>query len=262
MNAVAGVFRSYDEARDAYQALRRAGFSPEHLNLLTPGSPEQEIHSVPTSDTEQPGMGKAIGGVVGAALGIAGGFELGAAAAAAMIPGVGPVMAIGLGAAALLGVGGAYGGAAIGSSAEEKSTEGLPTDEIFFYEDALRQGRSVLIVMANGKGEAERARELVAEAHAESLNAARDDWWLGVRDAEEEHYRTLGQNFEQDKDAYRAGFEAALRRDFRGKPWDEALPELKKSYPQLWGTEAFHWGFERGHIYMDSRAAAFTGLPS
>src|SRR5690242_21645429 len=136
MDAVAGVFRTNDDARRGYAELRRAGFSPDDLNLLQPGSPEEQIHSVPVSETEQPGMGSAIGGVVGAALGIAGGFELGSAAAAAMIPGVGPVLATGLAGAALLGLGGAVGGAAVGSAAEEKTTPGLPADEVFFYEDA------------------------------------------------------------------------------------------------------------------------------
>jgi hypothetical protein len=256
MEAVTGVFRSKEVASGAYAALRRAGFDPDALNLLTPGAPEQEVHSVPTSETEQPGLGSAIGGVVGAALGIAGGFELGAVAAAAVIPGVGPVLATGMAAAALLGVGGAFGGAALGSAAEEKSTPGLPADEVFFYEDALRQGRSVMIVLANGKGEADRARELLAEAGAESLDAARDDWWIGLRDAESEHYRALGHNFEQDADTYRAGFEAALQRDVRAYSWDQAADYLKSRYPKIWNSEAFRRGFERGQHYRASREGA------
>jgi hypothetical protein len=256
MEAVAGVFRTKEMAGQAYATLRRAGFDPDALNLLAPGAPEQQVHSVPTSDTEQPGMGGAIGGVVGAALGIAGGFELGAAAAAAVIPGVGPVLATGMAAAALLGVGGAFGGAALGSAAEEKSTPGLPADEIFFYEDALRQGRSVLIVVANGKGEGDRARELLAEAGAESLDAARSDWWIGVRDAEAEHYRALGHNFEEDADDYRAGFEAALQREVRGYSWDDAAGYMKTRYPDVWNKEAFRRGFERGQHYRASREGA------
>ena len=78
METVAAVFRTTETAREAYGELRRAGFSPDDINLLSPGSSEQAIHSVPTSDTEQSGtIGGAIGGVVGGALGMAGGFELG-----------------------------------------------------------------------------------------------------------------------------------------------------------------------------------------
>ena len=172
MEPVAAVLPGLEEARAAIDTLKRAGFDPENLNLLTPGSSEQQIHSVPVSESEQPGMGAAIGGVVGGALGAAGGFELGAlgaAAASAVIPGVGPVVAIGIAAAALLGVGGAIGGAALGSEAEERTTPGPTSDEMLFYENALRQGRSVVIAMANGKGEAERARQLLSECCVESF---------------------------------------------------------------------------------------------
>jgi len=42
-------------------------------------------------------------------------------------------------------------GAAAGNELENQPTEGLPEDEIFVYEDALRQGRSVVIVVADDK---------------------------------------------------------------------------------------------------------------
>jgi hypothetical protein len=209
MRAVAGVFHSRENAQRGYSELRRAGFSPDDINFLTPGASEEQVHSIPTSTTEQPGVGKAIGGVVGAALGMAGGFELGVGVTA-LVPGVGPVLAAGLAGMALLGAGGAVAGAAAGSKADQDTTEGLPSDEIFFYEDALRQGRSVIVLMANGAGEATRAREILAECGAESLDAAG-----GVVDRparrRAEHYQALGYNFGEDQAAYRAGFEAALR---------------------------------------------------
>ena len=155
---------------------------------------------------------------------------------------------------ALLGAGGAFTGAALGSKADQDTTEGLPADEIFFYEDALRQGRSVIIVMANGATEAQRAQEILAEAGAESLDAARNDWWIGVRDAESEHYRALGHNFEQDHDVYRQGFESALRRPGRGRSFDEAAEYLKSEYPDVWETDAFRAGYARGRQYQEQRA--------
>jgi hypothetical protein len=249
MEPVAAVFRTSEHARRAALELKRTGFSSDDVNLLLPSSSEQEIHSVAISETEQPGMGKAIGGVVGAALGMAGGFELGTVTASALVPGVGPVLAVGLAGAALLGVGGGLGGAALGATAENRSTEGLPADEIFFYEDALRQGRSVVVVMANGRGEASRARELLAESGAESLDAAREAWWIGLRDAEKEHYQTLGRNWEQDAPEYRAGFEAALLRPARGKSFEEAAGYLRSEYPGIWQHPGFRNGFERGQAY-------------
>src|ERR1051325_1374499 len=113
MRAVAGVFQTREDAQRGYTELRRAGYSPDDINLLSPGAPEEQVHSVPVSETEQPGVGKAIGGVVGAALGMAGGFELGIGVTA-LLPGVGPVLAVGLAGMALLGAGGAITGAAVG----------------------------------------------------------------------------------------------------------------------------------------------------
>src|SRR3954468_18443628 len=163
MRAVAGVFHSRENAQCGLDALRRNGFSPDNVSFLTPGSSEEHIHAVPVSETEQPGVGRAIGGALGAALGMAGGFELGVGITA-LVPGVGPVLAAGLAGMALLGAGGAFTGAALGSKADQDSTEGLPADEIFFYEDALRQGRTVVIVITNGATEAHRAQEILAEA--------------------------------------------------------------------------------------------------
>ena len=252
------MFRTFESARHGAAALIRAGIPRDRVNLFSPGSSSHDIHAVPTSDTEPPGVGGAIGAVLGGALGIAGGFELGAAATA-FLPGVGPVMAIGLTAAALLGAGGAVGGAALGYAADKRSTEGIPSDEIFFYEDALRQGRSVVLVLAQGDSERERADLVLAHAGAESLDAARQDWWLGLRDVEEEHYRQAGHNFGADQDLYRAGFEAALRRECRGKSADERSDCLKWWYPDTWDAEAFHRGYQRGREYWERESLVAKG---
>jgi hypothetical protein len=252
MRSVAGVFHSPENAQCGLDSLRRNGFSPDNVSFLTPDATEQQIHSVPVSETEQPGVGKAIGGAVGAALGMAGGFELGVGVSA-LIPGVGPILATGLAGMALLGAGGAALGVAAGAKADQDSTEGIPADEVFFYEDALRQGRSVVIVMSNGRREAERARELLAECGAESIDAARDAWWVGLRDAEAAHYRAQGYNFERDHEIYRQGFEAALRRPIRGRTYDDASPYLAGEYPAVWETDPFRSGFARGREYQQAR---------
>jgi len=122
------------------------GVNREQINLLTPDSSDQKIASVPVSDSEQPGMGPAVGTVVGGALGTAGGFGAGAAIASLLVPGVGPILAGGLLGASLLGLGGAATGAAAGEMIEDR-VSGLPHDELFVYEDALRQGRTVVMVV-------------------------------------------------------------------------------------------------------------------
>jgi hypothetical protein len=105
--------------------------------------------------------------------------------------------------------------------------------------------------MANGAAEASRVREILAETGAESVDAAREAWWIGLRDAEAEDY----QNFDQEKDAYRHGFEAALRRQTRGKTHAEAATYLKNEFPDLWEAEAFRAGYARGRQYYDRHCA-------
>jgi hypothetical protein len=244
MKTVAGVFRHSESAREAAVALRRAGFPQDQVNLLFPTSSEEALHSVPASETEQPGVGGAIGGVVGGALGIAAGFELGVVVTA-MIPGVGPILA----------VGGAVSGAILGEAADENTTEGVPSDELIFYEDALRQGKSLVLVLAKDDSEEERAGKLLEDGGAQSIDAARNDWWVGLRDAQAEHYRSLGRNFEMDQDVYRAGFESALRRECRGKSLEERSDRLKWWYPESWDSEAFRRGYQSGREYWEREIA-------
>ena len=258
METVAGVFRTCESAAKAAADVMARGVPRDQVNLLSPCSPaEHEAHALRTSDTEQPGVGAAIGGAVGAAVGMAGGFELGIGATM-LVPGVGPILAVGIAAGALLGAGGLFAGAALGGKADEKSTEGIPADELFFYEDALRQGKSVVIVLAQDHVEKRHAQEVMEMDGAESLDAARHDWWVGLRDVEAEHYRALGRNFNEDQEAYRGGFEAALRRDLRGKPLDDAADRLKWLYPDMWDSPAFRAGYNRGRVYWDTRAPVGT----
>ncbi|HEV8674718.1 MAG TPA: hypothetical protein VGX21_11780, partial [Methylomirabilota bacterium] len=217
-----------------------------------PGSPA----AVPTTETEQPGVGPAVGGVIGAAAGAAGGIQL-AAAATSLIPGIGPVVALGALAGALVGLGG---GAAIGSALEESLAEGLPKDEWFLYEDALRRGRTLLIVLAEDESQAETVRRILAAAGAEDLDSARQRWWLGLRSAEAEAYTTGGGDFPRDEAAYRRGFEAALRPETRDRAWADIVEYLRRCDPDVASHEAYRRGFERGQAHR-RRLAESTRTP-
>src|ERR1044071_10070900 len=141
MQAVTGVFKSRDDAENAVGALRSLGIPQKKIGVLSPGTSTERLETgVPVSDTEDPGMGKAMGAAVGGAMGAAGGATLGLAAASLAIPGVGPVIAFGVIGAALLGTVGAAAGAAIGDSVEEQLGEGVPHEDVFLYETALRHG--------------------------------------------------------------------------------------------------------------------------
>src|SRR5437870_2401213 len=156
MQAVTGVFLSQTEAEQAVRKLQSSGIQADRVTLLTPGGKgPKKLESVPVDATEQPGMGTAIGAVVGGATGLSGGVV------AAVVPGIGPVTAIGLLGAAVLTTAGASLGAVAGGLLESFMTEGLPEDEIFVYEDALRKGRTVVIALAEDAAAATPIRKLL-----------------------------------------------------------------------------------------------------
>lgn len=251
MKTVAGIFGARGDAERAVEQLGVLGIGAENISLLTPGmTPEQLDEQVPTTETEQPGMGKALGGAVGGALGVAGGLQLGTALASLLVPGVGPVLAFGVIGAALLGAGGAAAGVAAGGAMEEHIAAGLPHDELFVYEDALRQGRTVVIVVADDDEQAEAARAELARAGAETIDAARNEWWIGLRDAEQEAYTGRGGDFARDEPSYRRGFEAALHTQARGRTYDEDVKRLRDCFGSECESEAFRQGYERGQSYQ------------
>jgi len=251
MESIVGIFNSFADAKRAAAILRSLDIPEKNISVLSPHTPEAEIEAqVPTTETEQPGMGSAVGGAVGAALGVAGGLEAGAAMASILIPGVGPVLALGLIGAAIFGAGGAAAGAFAGNALEKGIADGLPRDELFVYEDALRRGRSVVLAFADDEQTAERARAVLQRSGAESVDAAREDWWIGLRDAEREHYTNQGGNFNLDEAKYRLGFESALHPDCRGKSCEDAATWLKSKHGDDSASTAFRQGYDRGQDYL------------
>jgi hypothetical protein len=252
MKSVTGVFRSVTDAQQALAELRSVGLPEDRVTLLTPGKHHPDMGAVPTVAAEQPGMAKAMGALVGGAAGLSGGPLI----VAALIPGVGPITAIGLLGGAVLAAAGAGVGAVAGGKLENAMTEGLPEDEVFVYEDALRQGRSVLIAMTENEAEAEKFREMLKKQGAESVDAAREQWWIGLRGAEQEHYSKFGKNLSDDEKFYRLGFESALHARTRCKEYDQVLAEmsaeiedLERRYPGADVAEPFRQGYERGRDY-------------
>jgi len=253
MNTVVGIFNSFADAKRAAAMLRSLGIPENRISVLSPGAPESEIETnIATSETEQPGMGTAVGGAIGGALGVAGGLETGMVVATALIPGVGPIFALGLLGAALFGLGGAAAGAAAGTAVEEGLDGGLPRDELYLYEDALRKGRSVVIAAPDSAEAASRARTELERAGAESIDAARQAWWIGLRDVEAAHYTNQGGDFNVDEAAYRLGFEAALHPDRRGKTYDNCVAGLRTRYAKDCESNAFRGGYDRGQAYLQS----------
>src|SRR5881628_3666665 len=228
MTPTVGIFFDRASAERAVGNLRAVGVPPKSIHVLVPGS-EPLVAKVPMSEAEQPGIGKAIGGAVG----VASGAEIGAAAAAsALLPVAGPAIAIGIVGAVLLSLG----GAAAGGALESALADGLPRDELFVYEDALGRGYSIVVVMPTNADEHERAVAVLEGSGAESVDAARERWWIGLREGEAFEYRA-------------EGFEAALSSPARDRPERDLDALMKERYPDTYREPAFGRGYARGRAY-------------
>jgi hypothetical protein len=260
MEPVVGIFPSSASAETAARELHARGLDPGRVQLLLSGTPSfassaSSSAEVPSVEAEQSGMGQAVGGVVGGAAGASAGFGLGAVTASLLVPGVGVVTAIGLAAAALFGVAGAIGGAAAGAEVEESTREGLPKDELHVYEHALSHGKSVVFAQVESEREEELARRVFEAAGAESLDAAREAWWVGIRDVEKAHAESRGHDFETTEVAYRRGYLAGLQPSSEGKTYSEALAGLRSRHGDLAAQAGFQQGYERGAEVASRRKA-------
>jgi hypothetical protein len=253
MEIVTGILRDRQTAERAVDELRAAGFSEDRIGFLSPGTPEKKVErSIPLTDTEKPGVGKAMGAAVGGAIGAASGASLGAAAASLMIPGVGPVIAVGLIAATVLGTAGAITGAVAGEVLEETLGEGVPHEDIYIYEEALRRGHSVVVAYADDSDFADRAEEIMERNGALELDDIRESWWTNLREDERNYYEDGGRDFNRDEVSYRHGFQAALHSKRRGKSYAQAEADLRRDFDDSELDTAFRHGYERGLRYQKS----------
>lgn len=244
MEVVTGVFKARDDAEKAVSQLRSLGIPDNRIGILSPGSTSDQVETgVPVTDTEEPGMGKAMGAAVGGAMGAASGATLGLAVASLAIPGVGPVVAFGMVGAALLGLVGVAAGSAVGDTVEEELGEGIPHEDVYLYEDALRHGNSILIVYADDGEQADRAREVVNGAGARDIDELRENWWRELREDERAYYQG---DWDRDEASYRRGYQAALHPKRRGKKYAEVEKDLLTAYTGTVLDTPFQAGYERG----------------
>jgi hypothetical protein len=114
----------------------------------------------------------------------------------------------------------------------------------------------VVVALAESEESASRLRELMKKEGAESVDAAREQWWIGLRSAEESHYSKSGKNFANDERFYRLGFQAALHAKTRCMEFDQvsgamnaALEDVQRQHPGVDVEEAFTRGYQRGRDY-------------
>ena len=257
MEAISGVFQSREDGERAVNELRKAGLPDNRIGFITPGHDGEELErGLPVTDTEQPGMGRAMGAAVGGAMGAAGGATLGLAAATLAVPGVGPVIAFGMVGAALLGIVGATAGSAVGETIEEELGEGVPHEDIFLYEDALRHGHSVVIAYTETDDQMDKAEDVLDRAGAMDLDELREQWWDELRDGERAHYHTDGRDFDRDEESYRRGFQAAQHPRRRGKAYADVEENLRKVHQDVELDSAFREGYERGQAHQSKYSEA------
>jgi hypothetical protein len=147
-DTVVAVFDDRDDAQDAIEALRDAGFRADDISIL---ARDRDTAGRLAEDTgTEAATGAATGAFAGGLLGGVAGWLVGSGALA--IPGVGPIVAAGpiaaaLGGAALGAAGGGIIGALVGA--------GVPDDEATYYDEEFRRGGIVVTVQAPGRyGEA------------------------------------------------------------------------------------------------------------
>jgi len=145
METAIGVFASRDQAEKAVKELRGRSVPDESIVFLT------------RSENEANSIAKEFGAYVGGFMGGAAGMTTGVAAATLLLPGVGAVFALGFGAAALLGLAGAGAGAAVSSAAAHDADAPQPataeksSEDVAFFREVLKEGRSLIVVRTDSK---------------------------------------------------------------------------------------------------------------
>jgi anti-sigma B factor antagonist len=145
METAIGVFTSRDHAEEAVRELRECGVPQDSIVFLT------------RSESDAKNLAKEFGAYVGGFAGGAAGMTAGVVAASLLLPGIGTVFALGFGAAALLGVAGAGAGATVGSAAVHDADAPQPTagekssEDIAFFREVLKEGRSLIVVRTESK---------------------------------------------------------------------------------------------------------------
>jgi hypothetical protein len=175
MQSVVGIFGSRVGAEQAVRGLLARDISPQSIIFLSGESGGAQVENLPTTDAERDGMGEAVGALVGGALGVAAGLSLGSSVASLVVPGIGTIFAFGLGAAAVLGLGGAAAGARAGDASEHAADTGVPRDDVLFYRQLLKRGRSLVIANVDIEDQAATAQEVFERRGSEDVNAARKE---------------------------------------------------------------------------------------
>lgn len=165
MKKLIGIFKSEELALNTIESLKKAGYAPEEISVITKDEVKYDAlkNRVDDEIIENPdGSSLAAGAATGGAIGGFGGLLLGLGALA--IPGAGPIIAAGPIVGAITG---ALAGGAVGGVAGALIDAGVSEVEAREYEDHLNAGDILILV-----DEDDSRREAVYDSYYrnESLN--------------------------------------------------------------------------------------------
>jgi hypothetical protein len=139
---VVGVFNKASDAKQAFNELRAAGFTNEHLGVV--GRDDNVRKDVTGHPEGHAGTGAATGVAAGAGIGLLWGLGV----AANLIPAIGPVISGGMFAALAAS---AAAGAATAGIAGALVGWGIPATDAAHYESEVKAGRILMTVKADGR---------------------------------------------------------------------------------------------------------------
>ncbi|NLY56253.1 MAG: hypothetical protein GX058_07070 [Firmicutes bacterium] len=157
MPTLVATFSSSDDAEQAVNALKEAGFSDEEISVVARDDGGQD------GDDDGFGMGQNLTGgtATGGALGGLAGLLAGAGALA--IPGIGPIIAAGPIAAGLSG-------AVMGGLAGGLIDLGIPEERGQYYEDRVREG-DILVAVKADDDQADQADRILNDYGADEVES-------------------------------------------------------------------------------------------
>jgi hypothetical protein len=166
------------------------------------------------------------------------------------------LIAFGMLGAALLGTVGAAAGSAVGDQVEEGLGEGIPHEDIYLYEDALRHGHSIVLAYVDEGDQADYAEQVMRRTGAEDLDVLRENWWEELKEGERAHYQG---DFDNDEQSYRRGYQAALHPQRRGREYTEVENDLRSEYAGTVLDRPFQDGYQRGQAYRPREVETRNG---
>lgn len=234
-DTVAAVFNDRDDAQDAINALRDAGFAADDISIL---ARDRNTAGQIAEDTgTEMATGAATGALAGGLLGGVAGWLVGIGALA--IPGVGPIIAAGPLAAAL---GGAAIGAAGGGIIGALTGMGIPEDEAKYYDTEFKRGG--IVVTAQTRGRYDEARDILREYGGRDATTATTTSYATwnetsprFRSSYEQRYGT-SRPWADVEPAHRYGYESYGRTRQAGTAadFDTAEPSLRQEWSRSGST--------------------------